>query len=515
MNEIEIKNQINYLQKQYTDLRLAFSSLENNLNNTAFLRGALSSAGSAAELILKCVYRKEIVMDSKMPLEKADELKKKDSDKLMLDDLIRLVGDKVPLRLIPHLRNIQAWRNIGSHDKGDINETVNASTLQVVSLAMYELVIWFVGEYLNHDTSGFDATLYSSDVKTNIDEYQQWTEAYWYAMKDLAISKLEQSQLDFLAKKIKLTEEVKMEFINQFNRDKESFVELVSEIFAHNIFTADDLEHLEYIRKVSCIAVKEAKEIILELSNFSSFSQFLLTENLDFAWFEKASTPTSNSNENIQVASLAVENTSKKSVDTLVDFVSEEVEILETEIEEYPRFETDYDDEIVTVVDMITNHAKHEYLLSYKHDYLYKMIFLYIKINHKTLVFVKDYYKDVNDITKKYTFSRSLNRNENNFNRPLFWAWEKLDINTLDEIDLTMGTGFNSVKVDIPYNNIFPSHTLFKRFDLGQSVEIIIDRFPNDTQYYQLNVVFGPAAQRINNRQIIFSYKLRFGVCLL
>jgi hypothetical protein len=507
MNDIEIENQINYLQKQYTDLRLAFSSLSNNLDNTAFISGALVSAGKAAELILKCVYRKEKVMDSKIPLDKADEIKKQESDKLMLDDLIRLVGDKVPLRLIPHLRNIQAWRNIGSHDKGDINETVNASTLQVVSVAMNELVIWFVGEYLNHDTSGFDATLSSSDVKTNIEDYQQWIEAYWYAMKDLTISKLEQSQLDFLAKKIKLTEEVKMEFISQFNRDKEGFVELVSEIFAHNIFTADDLEHLEYIRKESCIAVKEAKEIISELSNFSSFSQFLLTENLDFAWFEKASTTASNSIDNTQVASLALENTSNKSADTQVDFVSEEAETLETEDEEYQE-EIVYDDEIVTVTQTFyINQVKHEYLFDYKYDYL-KMNFMQIEVNHKTLVFV-------NDINENYKFSRSVNRNENNFNRPLFWAWEKLDIRTLDEIDLSMGTGFNSVKVDIPYNNIFPSHTLFKRFDLGQSVEIIIDRFPNDTQYYQLNVVFGPAAQRINNRQIIFSYKLKFGVCLL
>ncbi len=513
MNDIEIKNQLNKLEKQYTDLRFAFSSLSNNLNNTAFLRGALSSAGSAAELILKCIYRKEKVMDSKIPLDRAEEIKKQESDKLMLDDLIRLVGDKVPLRLIPHLRNIQAWRNIGSHDKGDINETVNASTLQVVSLAMNELVIWFVGEYLNHDTSGFDATLSSSDKK-NIEDYQQWEEAYWYAMKDLSISKLEQSQLDFLAKKINLKEEIKTDIINQFNRDKDGFVELVSEIFSHASYTLDDLEHLDYIRIGSCIAVKEAKEIISELPNFGEFSSFLLTENIDFAWFDKASAKTSNSDDNSQVDSVAVENTSNKSVETQVDFVPEEGEILETEDEEYQE-EIVYDDEIVTVNDMITNYVEHEYLFDYKHDYLYKMIFLDIKINHKTLVFLKTTNKSVNDITKNYKFSRSVNRNENNFNRPLFWAWEKLDINTLDEIDLTTGTGFNSIKVDIPYNNIFPSHALFKRFDLGQSVEIIIDRFPNDTQYYQLNIVFGPAAQRINNRQIIFSYKLKFGKCHL
>jgi hypothetical protein len=182
-------------------------------------------------------------------------------------------------------------------------------------------------------------------------------------------------------------------------------------------------------------------------------------------------------------------------------------------MEEYQE-EIVYDDEIVTVTHEITNQVEHGYLFDFKHNYLFEMIFPWFEINHKTLVFIKTN-PSVNDITKNYKFSRSVNRNENNFNRPLFWAWENLDINTLNEIDLTMGTGFNSIKVDIPYNNIFPSHALFKRFDLGQSVEIIIDRFPDDTQYYQLNIVFGPAAKRINNRQIIFSYKLKFGKCHL
>jgi hypothetical protein len=161
MNDLELENQIKKLEREYLDLRNAINSLSGNLNNTAILRGTLSGAGASAESILKCIIRKEKINiksnDPKIPPERADELRKKDVQGLMLDDLIKLVESKIPLNILTHLRTIQAWRNIGSHDKGEhtINETVNSGTLQVVSLALSEIVIWFVGTYLNHDTSNF------------------------------------------------------------------------------------------------------------------------------------------------------------------------------------------------------------------------------------------------------------------------------------------------------------------------------------------------------------------------
>ncbi len=503
MNEQEIKSQISKLEREYTDLRFALSSLSNNLNNTAFLRGALSSAGSAAELILKCIYRKEKVVDPKIPHDRAEEIKKLESEKLMLDELIRLVGDKIPLRISTHLRTIQAWRNIGSHDKGEINETVNSSTLQVVSLAMNELVIWFVGEYLNQDTTVFNASIPRTETTENIEDFEQWTEAYWYAMKDLTISKLEQSQLDFIAKKINLLDATKNEIINQFTRDKEGFVELVTEIFSHKSITSDDLEHLEYIRKGSCISIKEASEVIPELPNFNVFSKFLLTENIDFPWFDKIIDDATVKINSAQVDPAPSKSITSKISEAVIDFLSEEDE------EEAMQIETvnEYDDEIVTVIHDITNKTNHEYFFEYKHDYLFEIILLHFKINHESIVF--------NQIGEDFKFSYSINRNENNHNRPLFWTWEKLEVSKGEFIDLTKGTGYNSIKVDVPFDNKFPSHGLYKQFNLGQSVEIIIDRFPNDTQYFQVNIVFGPAAQRINNRQVIFSYKLKFGDCNL
>jgi len=157
MNELEIQEQIEQLKVEYRDVKSVLETLSRDLNNTAYLRGALSGAGAAAELILKCVYRREKKVDDKIPVDRAYELKKQESEKLMLDELIRGVEAHVPLRIITHLRTIQAWRNIGSHNKGQVADTINETTLQIVSLALNELVTWFIREYLNHDLDFFNS----------------------------------------------------------------------------------------------------------------------------------------------------------------------------------------------------------------------------------------------------------------------------------------------------------------------------------------------------------------------
>lgn len=168
MNESEIFEQIEQLKVEYKDVKSVLETLSKDLNNTAHLRGALSGAGAAAELILKCVYRRERKVDDKIPSERAYEIKKQESEKLMLDELIRNVESHLPLRISTHLRTIQAWRNIGSHNKGHVSETINETTLQVVSLALNELVTWFVGEYLNHDLD-----LFTSFKESSNSEYQK------------------------------------------------------------------------------------------------------------------------------------------------------------------------------------------------------------------------------------------------------------------------------------------------------------------------------------------------------
>lgn len=163
MNEQELQNQIKSLEKEYRDLRIALNSLSNNLNNTAVVRGTLSGAGAAAESILKCIIRREKIniktKDPNIPEERLEEIRKKEVQSLMLDDMIKLVEHKIPLNVLTNLRTIQAWRNIGSHDKGEhtIEDTVTIQSLQGVSGALSEVVMWFIGKYLNHDTSSFEA----------------------------------------------------------------------------------------------------------------------------------------------------------------------------------------------------------------------------------------------------------------------------------------------------------------------------------------------------------------------
>jgi formylglycine-generating enzyme required for sulfatase activity len=281
MNEHEIKNQIKQLEREYSDLRAALNSLTNNLSNTTYLRGTLSSAGSAAELILKCIYRREKVLDAKIPPERAEEIKKQESEKLMLDDLIRNAEPVIPVRISTHLRTIQAWRNIGSHNKGEINDAVNVNTLQVVSSAMNELVIWFVGEYLKQDISNFAQHDQRMADQPASDALEQWAEAYWYAMRDGIITRLEQSQLDFLAKKLDLPQSERDKIIAAFARSETDFKEFATEILGHAPLTAFDFEHLDHLRKECCVSVKEAAELLPTLKGFSQIS---LPTDLDIPW---------------------------------------------------------------------------------------------------------------------------------------------------------------------------------------------------------------------------------------
>jgi hypothetical protein len=266
MDQLEVKQQIEQLQREYSDLRMLLGSLSKDISNTAHLRGALAGAGAAAELILKCVYRKEKAQDAKIPKDKAYEMNRQESEKLMLDELIRNVESKLPLRITTHLRTIQAWRNIGSHSKGKIDDTINDGTLQVVSVALNELVIWFVGDYLNGDLTHF---VENGVSKKSIDAegLNQWRESYWFAMKDGTLSKTEQSQLDFLQSKSNITNEDRDEIINSYNRNLDDFQELTTEILVQAKLTDIDCEHIDFNRLNCCISEKEASEVVKQLLN--------------------------------------------------------------------------------------------------------------------------------------------------------------------------------------------------------------------------------------------------------
>jgi hypothetical protein len=291
MNEQELKNQIDSLQREYLDLRTAISSLTGNLNNNAILRGTLSGAGVSAESILKCIIRIEKINiksnDPKIPVERADELRKKEVQGLMLDEMIRLTESKLPLRIITHLRTIQAWRNIGSHDKGEqqINETVNSNTLQVVSLALSELVTWFVGEYLNQDATGFNFEESLSFEDDNTDPISEWSEEYWFAMRKGTLKVLDEAKL----KKIQTQYNLGLSEIDSvksnFHRQDQLFKQILEEAFEDNLIDIDELEAIEQSRNDCCISIKETKEILNEFNWKVKFKED--PNKLDVQWMKE------------------------------------------------------------------------------------------------------------------------------------------------------------------------------------------------------------------------------------
>lgn len=287
MNELELKNQIESLQREYLDLRTAMSSLAVNLNNNAMLRGTLSGAGVSAESILKCVIRRERInvktKDPKIPIERADEIRSEEVQGLMLDEMIRLVEKRIPLRVLTHLRTIQAWRNIGSHDKGgnNISETINSGTLQVVSLALSELVNWFVGEYLNHDISGF---IFNETISedNNLISTIEWQEEYWFAMKKGSLKALDEAKLNKIQHLHKISNSEIESIKSNFDRKEELFMQILNEAFEDNVIEIDELEAIEHSRADCCISLKETKEILEKYNWKVKFKEN--PENLNVGW---------------------------------------------------------------------------------------------------------------------------------------------------------------------------------------------------------------------------------------
>jgi formylglycine-generating enzyme required for sulfatase activity len=103
------------------------------------------------------------------------------------------------------------------------------------------------------------------EIQNQLKMLDVWKEAYWNAMRDGSISKLDQSKLDFLSKKLNLTEEEKNKVIASYERNETEFVELINEIFKNNSannLDLEELEHIDFIRQECCISEKEASEFL-------------------------------------------------------------------------------------------------------------------------------------------------------------------------------------------------------------------------------------------------------------
>jgi uncharacterized protein (TIGR02145 family) len=264
--ENEILDRINQLRREFLDLKESLRLIQDGGNKISQLRGALASAGASAELILKCIYTREVyTKQSNIPEERANILKWKEAQGLMLDELIRKVENRIPLRIVIHLRTIQAWRNVGSHNNGIIEDSIDQGTLQGVYSALSEVVFWFIGDYLNFDLTDFQVpTREEENLTQSLSQIELWREEYWYLQSKLELSDLDNRKLDFLSAKYGLKQE-ELDLIRQrFRRKYDEFFKVLSTVL-NSRASRSDWEFLEFIRLDCCISEREAGVLYLKI----------------------------------------------------------------------------------------------------------------------------------------------------------------------------------------------------------------------------------------------------------
>jgi hypothetical protein len=138
------------LRRDYADLRDEVQALRATLTddrNLARRRGVLAAAGTTAEHMLKFMYRREGL----------EATTGRPAEKRMLDELIAQLRTVLPPHVQVNLRTVQAWRNVGAHDNGDIRH-VDEATLQAIGHALNQALAWFFEQYLGElPTEGHSA----------------------------------------------------------------------------------------------------------------------------------------------------------------------------------------------------------------------------------------------------------------------------------------------------------------------------------------------------------------------
>lgn len=137
--EQNILNDIEKLKHDYADLKAEIHELSSAFNqaqvSNSRKRGVYTSAGATCEAILKFIYQK-------------DSTNQKPANKMMLDELLIKVADVLPAQVMINFRTIQAWRNLGTHDKDDMRN-IDSNSLLMVDMALSNIVNWFFSSYLN------------------------------------------------------------------------------------------------------------------------------------------------------------------------------------------------------------------------------------------------------------------------------------------------------------------------------------------------------------------------------
>lgn len=141
MKDNDLQGEINKLKSDYEALMQELNRIKDD-NSRSLRRGVLSEAGATAEKILKFIYNKEGLDKNSKP-----------SDKMMIDELLTEINRHsiIPIGIMIQFRTLQQWRNIGSHDKGDILSEVDQNAIITVNTSVAAIVNWFFNDYLSDE----------------------------------------------------------------------------------------------------------------------------------------------------------------------------------------------------------------------------------------------------------------------------------------------------------------------------------------------------------------------------
>ncbi len=245
-----LDTELESLRRENADLRRAVASLRSDNGLTA-RRGVLATAGTIVEKVCKFVYRREGLDTNGKPTEK-----------LMLQDLLQEFQRRpgvLPVHVVNHIHMVQSWRNMGAHDKGDI-ERVSASTIQAVEDAKEEVVRWYFVDYRQEQhEDGAAVGPFAPPDQDGSHAFAEWRELLWWVGRTGTIKSIDERGLIAEARTRGIGDVIVARTRAEFRRDLESFCQLIDECVAEGVIEEHVAAGLEDARVETCVSEREAR----------------------------------------------------------------------------------------------------------------------------------------------------------------------------------------------------------------------------------------------------------------
>ncbi len=175
----KIKAELDKIYREFRDFQTTINDLlskhSSDSASSTITRGAMTSAGANAEIILKYILDKEGIAVIKNRGKQA--IDQNPNKPATLDDYIYTLESKgiLPKEVRHHLGTIQIWRNHSAH--GNFLDKIDDSTIETINGAVKSLTRWFFEDYLNGEYAEYSigkkkikAETESSDTKREFDK---------------------------------------------------------------------------------------------------------------------------------------------------------------------------------------------------------------------------------------------------------------------------------------------------------------------------------------------------------